>query len=69
MAKYFVMDNENNPSWNPDDEKAESFASQSAAIKRAVDLAESIPGEPVYVCKAVEIVTCPVGPAVSEAVA
>ena len=67
-AKYYVLDNENNPSWDSDNDCAESFTGQAAAHKRAVKMASYMPGNPVYVCKSVEVVICPVGDAVCESV-
>ena len=68
-AKYYVMDERNSPSWDSDTDEAESFSALSAAKSRAVEIAGYNPGEEVHICKSVEIVTCPVGDAVSETVA
>ncbi|MEJ0012795.1 MAG: hypothetical protein WDM94_09255 [Bauldia sp.] len=58
---WFVIDGEGNTSFSEKTDKAESWTSESAAIKRASAIAAAEPGRVVRVCRAVAEVTAPIG--------
>lgn len=60
-AKYVVLDADGAQSWDAKAEKGEVFSSQSAADKRALELASYEVGRPVSVYELVGEVTVPRG--------
>lgn len=74
MAKasgiWVVVNSDGNVSWSAKTEAPEQFSTPMAARRRAVEIAESNPGEPCYVCKAVgkavAKITAPIGAATIE---
>ena len=53
--RFYVIDNQGNTSYSVKKEAPEFFTTELAAVVRATELAESNPGEKVYVGKAVAI--------------
>lgn len=56
--KFYVIDAEGHASFSAKKDEPESFKTKAAAGKRAAELAALEPGKPVYLCRAIEIVSC-----------
>jgi hypothetical protein len=67
MARFYVIDGDNNASYSEKKDAAESFKTEAAAARRARELAEIEPGETFYICQAVHEVRCAVSSPVIRA--